>query len=163
MATYLWIFQQLELCSTRNSLLKICQLHSLFWRFIIFHFIGMPACCAITCKHGYKGHFTPEDVQWFHLPKDDSLRKAWLFRIHRENEADFVSEHTVLCSYHFTEEDWIPQHLNVDKRGRKLKRRRLKINAIPSINLRPNQGTAIKIHNSLRSEPRGVLVNVVRA
>ena len=109
----------------------------------------MPACCAITCKHGYKSHFTPEDVQWFHLPKDDSLRKAWLFRIHRENEADFVSEHTVLCSYHFTEEDWIPQHLNVDKRGRKLKRRRLKINAIPSVNLRPNQGTAIKIHNSL--------------
>ena len=100
----------------------------------------MPSCCAITCHHGYKNHFTPEDVQWFHLPKDDSLRKAWLFRIHRENEADFVSEHTVLCSYHFTEEDWIPQHLNVDKRGRKRQRRRLKINAIPSVNLRPNQG-----------------------
>ena len=101
----------------------------------------MPTCCAITCKHGYKSHFTPEDVQWFHLPKDESLRKAWLFKIHRENEADFVSEHTQLCSYHFTEEDWIPQHLNVDKRGRKLKRRRLKTNAIPSVNLRPNQGT----------------------
>ena len=71
-------------------------------------FIDMPGCCAITCKHGYRSQVTPKDVQWISLPKDESLRKAWLFRIHRENEDDFVSEHTVICSYHFKEEDWIP-------------------------------------------------------
>ena len=102
-----------------------------------FLIIDMPGCCAITCKHGYKSQVTPKDVQWIPLPKDKSLRKAWLFRIHRENEEDFVSEHTVICSYHFKEEDWVPDHLNYDKRGRKYKKRRLKTNAIPSVNLRP--------------------------
>ena len=97
----------------------------------------MPGCCALTCKHGYKSQVTPRDVQWIPLPKDESLRKAWLFRIHRENEDDFVSEHTVICSYHFKEEDWIPDNLNYDSRGRKYKKRRLKKNAIPSVNLRP--------------------------
>ena len=104
----------------------------------------MPTCCVLTCKHGYWGHFTPPDVQWLLLPKDESLKKQWLFRIHRENEEDFVSKHTSICSYHFTDEDWIADDLNKDSRGRTRKKRRLKINAIPSINLRPTQETNVQ-------------------
>ena len=126
-----------EMIGTLRSKFLTHGLHISSMKTYSFFFIDMPGCCALTCKHGYKSQVTPKDVQWIPLPKDKSLRKAWLFRIHRENEEDFVSEHTVICSYHFKEEDWIPDNLNYDKRGRKYKKRRLKTNAIPSVNLRP--------------------------
>ena len=97
----------------------------------------MPTCCVLTCKHGYWGHITPPDVRWLLLPKDESLKRQWLFRIHRANEEKWVSKKTAICSYHFTEDDWIPDSENKDSRGRPRQRKRLKSNAIPSVNLRP--------------------------
>ena len=82
-------------------------------------------------------HPTPKEVQWFHFPilafRNNSkvLLDKWKSRLNRN---DFTpTKHTRICSLHFKNEDYIPESKNVDKFGRKLKKRRLKPNAAPSL------------------------------
>ena len=111
----------------------------------------MPACVAITCSNGYKGHNTPKDIRWFKLPTSPSLRGRWLFQIHRENEKNFNTEHARICSQHFRPDDFLNEDQNIDSKGRKRKLRRLKPTAVPTINMRPIReftGKTSKISNS---------------
>ena len=97
----------------------------------------MPTCTVVTCKSGYHAHPTPKEVQWFHFPLENFrnnskvLLDKWKSRLNRN---DFTpTKHTRICSLHFKNEDYIPELENVDKFGRKLKKRRLKSNAAPSL------------------------------
>ena len=97
----------------------------------------MPSCSVVTCKSGYHAHCTAKEVQWFHFPlqnfRNNSkvLLDKWKSRLNRK---DFIpTKHSRICSLHFKNEDYIPESENVDKFGRKLKKRRLKPNAAPSL------------------------------
>ena len=97
----------------------------------------MPKCSVVTCKSGYDTHCTPKDVRWFHFPLQNFrnhskvLLEKWKSRL---NRIGFIpTKHTQICSLHFKNEDYIPESENVDRFGRKLKKRRLKPNAAPSL------------------------------
>ena len=111
----------------------------------------MPACVAITCSNGYKGHDTPKEIRWFKLPTSPSLRGRWLFQIHREDEQNFNTQHARICSDHFRPDDFLNEDQNCDSKGRKRKLRRLKPTAVPTINMRPIRefpGKTSRIANS---------------
>ena len=97
----------------------------------------MPSCSVVTCKSGYHAHCTPKEVQWFLFPLENSrnnskvLLEKWISRLNRK---DFIpTKNSRICSLHFKNEDYIPESENVDRFGRKLKKRRLKPNAAPSL------------------------------
>ena len=62
----------------------------------------MPWCCSVNnCK--FTSESAPEKS--FHqYPKDIKVRDAWMKRIRREHFEP--SEHSYVCSYHFTDEDF---------------------------------------------------------
>lgn len=96
-------------------------------------------CAAVGCKSGYKGVNCSSDilVSYHKFPHEDkNLLQQWLHRISRDNYVP--SQHSVLCSLHFTETDFISESTdtNIDrrrKRPRTLQRRHLKSGAVPSI------------------------------
>ena len=97
----------------------------------------MPTCTVVTCKSGYHAHPTPKEVQWFQFPVENFrnsskvLLEKWKSRLNRKG---FIpTKHTRICSLHFKNEDYIPESENMDRFGRKLKKRRLKPNAAPSL------------------------------
>ena len=97
----------------------------------------MPSCSVVTCKSGYHAHCTPKEVQWFQFPVENFrnhskvLLDKWKSRLNRK---DFIpTKHTRICSLHFKNGDYIPESENKDRFGRKLKKRRLKPNAAPSL------------------------------
>jgi len=93
----------------------------------------MPKCCVINCKSGYDAHCTPKEIQWFHFPKTKALLEKWEFKVHRANFK--ITKHTQICSRHFLKEDFVPDEENVDKFKRKYKKRHLKVNAVPSVDM----------------------------
>ena len=97
----------------------------------------MPSCSVVTCKSGYHAKSTPKYVQWFLFPLENSrnnskvLLEKWKSRLNRK---DFIpTKNSRICSLHFKNEDYIPESENKDRFGRKLKKRRLKPNAAPSL------------------------------
>ena len=93
----------------------------------------MPSCAVYGCKSGYATQKNKAHLRWFNFPKDDQLRKRWIHRLNRE---DFtVTEHTQICSRHFTNDDYVPDDLNKDKFGRPYKKRHLKKTAVPSVDM----------------------------
>ena len=97
----------------------------------------MPSCSVVTCKSGYHAHCTPKEVQWFLFPLENFrnnskvLLEKWKSRLNRK---DFIpTKNSRICSLHFKNEDYIPESENKDRFGRKLKKRRLKPNAAPSL------------------------------
>ena len=97
----------------------------------------MPSCSVVTCKSGYHAKSASKYVQWFLFPLENSrnnskvLLEKWKSRLNRK---DFIpTKHSRICSLHFKNEDYIPESENKDRFGRKLKKRRLKPNAAPSL------------------------------
>ena len=89
----------------------------------------MPRCCSVyNCK------FTSENApeKSFHqYPKDIKVRDAWIKRIRREHFEP--SEHSYVCSYQFTDEDFRQPNKDFPAKFRKVT---LKPGSIPSCNLR---------------------------
>ena len=93
-------------------------------------------CVAFGCKSGYLTN-SNDDLTFHCFPKDNDIAKKWINRICRK---DFVaSKNSVLCSLHFTEEDFVTQSTdcNVTRKKkfgseRTIVRRRLKVGAVPS-------------------------------
>ena len=97
----------------------------------------MPSCSVVTCKSGYHAKSTPKYVQWLYFPLENFrnnskvLLEKWKSRLNRK---DFIpTKNSRICSLHFKNEDYIPESENKDRFGRKLKKRRLKPNAAPSL------------------------------
>lgn len=64
----------------------------------------MPSsCCVVYCTSGYKSN--TEKVSSFVFPKIKALKEKWLKAIPRENFV--VSDRTVVCEKHFTEDQII--------------------------------------------------------
>ena len=88
-------------------------------------------CVAAGCSN------TPSDrVSLFRFPKDKVLRNKWEKQVQRTRAKWKVTEHSYLCSEHFTEDSFEVDSEIASKFGLK-KRRRLKSGAIPTIFHRP--------------------------
>ena len=88
-------------------------------------------CCVPFCKSGYEGAKSRKKVHFFKFPSDETLRKAWLKRISREDfEPNMYSR---VCSEHFKKED--RRSTSKDSRGRtiRLKKHYLADDAVPSV------------------------------
>ena len=86
----------------------------------------MPYCCAPECtNHPQKD----EEVSFHRIPKDITMRNAWIARLRRGN--DLNPKGSRVCSDHFTEDCFEINHTEQVTGERK--RRVLKKDAIPSL------------------------------
>ena len=87
-------------------------------------------CVAAGCSN------TPSDrVSLFKFPKDRVLRAQWEKQVQRTRAQWKATEHSCLCSEHFTEDSFEVDSALASSFGMK-KRRRLKPGAVPSIFIR---------------------------
>jgi len=95
-------------------------------------------CSAFGCRSGYKGAETDPTV-WFHcFPlHDKELCDKWVRANPRKDFAP--SQHSTICSLHFTPADYVDDHEDTNATRRKRKssgtfvRRCLKPDAVPSV------------------------------
>ncbi|XP_060587731.1 THAP domain-containing protein 2-like [Ruditapes philippinarum] len=65
-------------------------------------------CCVPLC---YSDARYDNTIHFHKIPKDDTLKKQWIFNIRRDEGEHFkISSTTVVCSKHFKQEDytWTP-------------------------------------------------------
>ena len=85
-------------------------------------------CVAAGCSNTYS-----DGVSLFAFPRDPSLRQEWLKQVQKTRARwSGPSEHSVLCSCHFTEDCFEPDTLLAPKLGL-AKRKMLKRDAVPTI------------------------------
>ncbi|KAG1650685.1 THAP domain-containing protein 1 [Nymphon striatum] len=95
-------------------------------------------CAAFGCRSGYKGETADRILSFHKFPlKDPELIQRWLRRLQRKN---FVpTENSRLCSLHFDDSSFVLQTTDKNKKRAgardfsQLSKRRLVINAVPSI------------------------------
>ena len=71
------------------------------------------------------------------FPKTNALKLKWEEQLNRQNFT--AKESSRVCEKHFSEDSFVPAHLNVNKRGEKLKRKHLKPQAYPTLFLNPKK------------------------
>ena len=85
-------------------------------------------CIAFGCSKTHKN-----DVSLFKFPTESNLRRAWILQVKRTRDKwDGPSEHSTLCSDHFTEDCFEPMSILSKQMGLK-RQQRLKPGAIPTI------------------------------
>ena len=90
-------------------------------------------CIAAGCSNTYS-----DGVSLFNFPKDQGRRQQWIRQVQRTRaEWKGPSEHSVLCSDHFTEDCFEPDTAIAASLGLSKPRRRLKVDAVPTIFHRP--------------------------
>ena len=95
-------------------------------------------CSAFGCRSGYKGTETDPTVRFHCFPlHDKELCDKW---VRANPRKDFTpSQHSTICSLHFTPADYVDDHEDTNATRRKRKssgtfvRRRLKPDAVPSV------------------------------
>ena len=85
----------------------------------------MPNCCVPGCTNRPERN---EKVGFHRIPKDITIRNAWIARLRREN---LNPESSRVCSDHFTE-DCFEKNLTEQVTGER-KKKVLKKDAIPSV------------------------------
>ena len=94
-------------------------------------------CVAAGCSNTYS-----DGVSLFQFPRDPVLRQQWSQQVRRTRARwSGPSEHSVLCSKHFTESCFEPSSALASKVGLE-KRKRLKADAVPTIFERPETSTS---------------------
>ena len=89
-------------------------------------------CGAAECSNTYS-----DGVHLFKFPRDPAIRQQWVKQVQRTRaQWSGPSEHSILCSKHFTDSCFEPDSVLASKMGIK-KCRRLKDDAIPTIFERP--------------------------
>ena len=89
-------------------------------------------CVAAECSNTYS-----DGVSLYTFPRDPAIRQQWVKQVQRTRaQWSGPSEHSVLCSKHFTDSCFEPDSALASEMGIK-KRRRLKHDAIPTIFERP--------------------------
>ena len=91
----------------------------------------MPSCVVVGCHEiGGKGK------SFFCFPQDPQIKNSWIKRINRSNW--MPSSHSKVCWKHFQDTDFaIPQAVFLGVPSHFRPNRRLKVGAIPSLQLRP--------------------------
>ena len=89
----------------------------------------MPKCSVKDC--------TGENQVQYGFPKTNPLKIKWEDQLNKENFT--ANKDSRVCEKHFTEESFVPAHLNVTKRGEKIKRKSLKPEAYPTLFLNPKR------------------------
>ena len=91
----------------------------------------MPQCIAYGCNNNTKDDATTQ-INFFRLPiKNKARMKVWMAKL--KLQEPHITEHTRICSEHFTEDQFLPQiHLQgiTTKHNSK---RRLRDDAVPTI------------------------------
>ena len=94
-------------------------------------------CCVPNCRTGYKSEKSNEKIQLFRFPINHKLKQDWIRAIPRQNWTVTFSHR--VCAKHFASDnfDTISRDLKTSRKlnrdSEKLKRLRLKPNAIPHI------------------------------
>ena len=83
----------------------------------------MGICSVKNCTG--KGHAK------FCFPKTGALKIKWEEQVNRQNF--IVTNSSRVCERHFTEDSFLPAHLNVTKRGEQINRKRLKPLSYPTL------------------------------
>ena len=94
----------------------------------------MPCCKVPGCNSG--GPTTRinvhKNVQRHIFPLSLKLRQLWLTKINLPTSTD-IKEKDFVCDLHFIETDYVPETLNITKRGKLKKKKSLKEGAYPSL------------------------------
>ena len=93
----------------------------------------MPTCAVVGC---YSGKSKENACQAFNFPDCEKTCKVWLERLNRKNYK--VTKNSRVCIRHFAPDAFIDTKQNVDDRGRKRNRLRLKPQAFPTLEMRPS-------------------------
>ena len=93
----------------------------------------MPSCAVVGC---YSGNSKENSCQAFNFPDCEKTCKVWLEQLNRKDYK--VTKNSRLCIRHFAPEAFIDPKENVDDRGRKRNRLRLKLLAFPTLEMRPS-------------------------
>ena len=93
----------------------------------------MPTCAVVGC---YSGKSKENACQSFNFPDGEKTCKEWLERLNRKDYK--VTKNSRVCIRHFAPEAFIDPKQNVDDRGRKRDRLRLKLQAFPTLEMRPS-------------------------
>ena len=89
-------------------------------------------CVAAGCSNTYS-----DNVSLYKFPKDPVLRQQWVKQVQRTRaQWSGPSEHSVLCSKHFTDSCFQPDSAIAASMGLQ-KRRMLKADAVPTLFERP--------------------------
>ena len=89
-------------------------------------------CVAAGCSNTYSS-----GVSLFYFPKDQAKRLLWTRQVQRTRaEWKGPSEHSVLCSDHFTDDCFEPAAAIASSLGLAQPRRRLKADAVPTVFVR---------------------------
>ena len=94
----------------------------------------MPSCAVFNCRSGY-GRST-EKVRLLAFPKKNSTFKKWYEAVDRKDLTLKKASSSYICEKHFTESDWIRPELNTTTRGKAVKKKVLKEDAVPTLFLR---------------------------
>ena len=90
----------------------------------------MPGCVVTGCKTGNYGKI---EFQTFPFPKSLKLKEKWLIHVNRDNWKP--NQNSRVCGKHFGDEAFCESP--VGSQGRKLKKRKLRLYAFPSLHMRP--------------------------
>lgn len=63
-------------------------------------------CAVAICNNFYDKRKGEENVSYFSLPKDESIRKQWIIACRRDDK--FNPNTSRVCSAHFKEDDFVP-------------------------------------------------------
>ncbi|XP_067134736.1 THAP domain-containing protein 2-like [Centruroides vittatus] len=92
----------------------------------------MPNCCVAVCEN-YNQKTKGSNVIYHSFPKHPTLRSKWIHACKQEDKVNV--ENATVCSAHFLKDDYErdlkAEFLNIPSR------RRLKPDAVPSLNLAP--------------------------
>ena len=93
----------------------------------------MPNCKVKGCGTG--GGNSKEKIHMFGFPKDESTKKKWkeILGMPDSEEVTGKGRFRGVCAKHFEDDAFIPDHLNVDSRGRPRMMRRLRPLALPTL------------------------------
>ena len=94
----------------------------------------MPSCAVFNCKSGY-GRST-EKVRLLAFPKKNSTFRKWYDAVNRKDLTLQKASKSYICEKHFTENDWIRPELNTTTRGKAVKKKVLKEDAVPTLFLK---------------------------
>ena len=89
----------------------------------------MVNCCVPGCTN-YSAKSKEAGISYHKIPKEKSLRKAWIARLRRDNLPP--TENCYVCSEHFTEDCFVSNLKRELVPGQSMKRR-LNRDAIPSL------------------------------
>ena len=96
---------------------------------------------------------TGKDHAKYCFPKTDALKLKWEQQVNRQNFT--VTSSSRGCERHFTEDSFVPAHLNLTKRGEQINRKRLKPLAYPTL-LLSKEMTLKELNDKIQNQEKEI-------